>query len=169
VTEVRSFFKGPILLSGTISTGANVLAAQAIGADLAYVGTRFLASDEAHVVPGYKQMILDSESKDIVYTPIPTGVHGNYLGPSLEKAGIDPKMRTDDRKAMNFASGGSSDDSMKKFGNEKSNAKPWKDIWSAGQGVSNIHDIMPAEAIVAQMRKEYAEARQQLLAEIQGF
>lgn len=169
VPEIRKFFNGPILLSGCVSTGANVLACQALGADLAYVGTRFLATPEANIVPQYKRSIIDSASKDIVYSPIPTGVHGNYLRSSLEKAGIDPEEKTKDRQSTDFSRHGSSDETMKKFGDPQQTAKPWRDIWSAGQGVANIDDELPVAELVARMRKEYAEARTELLKDMEGY
>ena len=131
VREVRRFFDGPIALSGAITDGAGILAAEAIGADFAYVGTRFIATQEANAVAGYKQMILDSAAADIVYTPFFSGVHGNYLKKSVAAAGLDPDhLPAADKKSMNFAS--------------DRPARVWKDIWGAGQGVGNIDEVLPA-------------------------
>lgn len=144
VGEVRRFYQGPIVLSGAITTGRGILAAQALGADLAYMGTRFIASSEANADPRYKQMIVDSSAKDIVYTPFFSGVHGNYLKPSIAAAGLDPdNLPTADKSRMNFGSG---------------RTKAWRDIWGAGQGVGNIHDVLPAAEIVERLRREYREA-----------
>jgi nitronate monooxygenase len=128
-----------------------VLAAEAIGADMAYIGTRFLATTEAHVLPGYKQMILDSGSDDIVYTSVFTGVKGNYLRRSVADAGLDPdRLPEADKSKMDFGSGGNT------------HKKAWRDIWSAGQGVGNIHDVLPAGEVVARMAAEYADAKRRL-------
>ena len=152
VGEVRKFFDGPIALSGSIATGHAVLAAQAMGADFAYVGTRFLATPEARVTEDYKQGILDSTAADIIYTNLFTGVHGNYLRRSIENAGLDPdNLPEADKSKMNFGSGGNTD------------KKAWKDIWGAGQGVGQIQTVMPAGQVVAQMRAEYQAARERLL------
>jgi nitronate monooxygenase len=141
VGEVRRFYDGPIILSGAITTGQGILAAQALGADLAYVGTRFIASREANADPRYKDMIVNSSAKDIVYTPFFSGVHGSYLKLSIAAAGLDPdNLPTADKNAMNFAS---------------TRVKAWRDIWSAGQGVGNIHDILPAADIIARLKREY--------------
>jgi nitronate monooxygenase len=150
VREVRRFFDGPIALSGAITDGAGILAAQAIGADLAYIGTRFIATQEANAVPAYKQMILDSAAADIVYTPFFSGVHGNYLKRSIAAQDLDPdNLPSADKKAMNFAS---------------TRVKAWKDIWGAGQGVGNISDLPPTRALVERLQEEYAAARVRLLA-----
>lgn len=141
VGEVRRFYEGPIVLSGAITTGRGVLAAQALGADLAYMGTRFIASAEANADPRYKEMIVSSAAKDIVYTPFFTGVAGNYLKPSVAAAGLDPEnLPAADKTSMNFGSG---------------RVKAWRDIWGAGQGVGNIHDVLPAAEIVARLKREY--------------
>lgn len=146
--EVRRFFDGPIVLSGAITTGADVLAAQALGADLAYMGTRFIASDEANADARYKQMIVDSSAKDIVYSPFFSGVHGNYLRPSIAAAGLDPdNLPAADRTAMNFGS---------------NRVKPWRDIWSAGQGVGKIREVLPAADIIEGLQREYRAAFEQL-------
>jgi nitronate monooxygenase len=152
VREVRRFFNGPIALSGAITDGAGILAAQAVGADFAYMGTRFIATQEANAVPAYKQMILDSAAADIVYTPFFSGVHGNYLKRSIAAQDLDPdNLPTADKKSMNFAS---------------TRVKAWKDIWGAGQGVGNISDLPPARVLIERLREEYATARAKLLAPI---
>jgi nitronate monooxygenase len=149
VREVRRFFDGPIALSGAITDGPGVLAAEAIGADFAYVGTRFIATQEANAVEGYKQMIIDSTAADVVYTPFFTGVHGNYLKKSVAAAGLDPDhLPLADKTSMNFGS--------------DRPAKAWKDIWGAGQGVGNIDEVLPTRELVARMQREYAAARQRL-------
>jgi nitronate monooxygenase len=149
VREVRRFFDGPVALSGAITDGAGVLAAEAIGADFAYIGTRFIATREANAVEGYKQMILDSTAAEIVYTPFFSGVHGNYLKRSVAAAGLDPDhLPVADKSSMNFASGRP--------------AKVWKDIWGAGQGVGNIDEVLPARELVDRLRAEYAVARARL-------
>jgi nitronate monooxygenase len=146
VGEIRKFYDGPIALSGAITNGRSVLAAQAMGADFAYVGTRFIATEEAHAVDAYKQAILDSAAKDVVYTPYFTGVHGNYLKKSIVAAGLDPDdLPVKDKTAMSF---GSSRD-----------AKAWKDIWGAGQGVGTIDDVMPTAELVARLQQEYRTAK----------
>ncbi|MBI1395886.1 MAG: nitronate monooxygenase [Betaproteobacteria bacterium] len=149
VREVRRFFDGPIALSGAITDGAGVLAAEAVGADFAYIGTRFIATSEAVAVEGYKQMIVDSTAADIVYTPLFTGVHGNYLKKSVAAAGLDPDdLPTADKTSMNFGS--------------NRPTKAWKDIWGAGQGVGNIDAVLPARDVVAKLVTEYNDARARL-------
>jgi nitronate monooxygenase len=151
VREIREFFDGTLVLAGAMSSGADVLAAQAIGADMAYIGTRFLATTEANALPEYKQMLVESGSDDVVYTSLFTGVKGNYLRGSVLAAGLDPDQLPEaDKSKMNFGSGGN----MEK--------KAWRDIWSGGQGVGNIHDIAPAGEIVARMVQEYAAAKTRL-------
>ncbi|MTB89095.1 nitronate monooxygenase [Aeromicrobium senzhongii] len=153
--EIRQWFDGPLLLSGSIAHGRSVLAAQAAGADLAYVGSAFLATDEANVVDDYKQMIVDSSADDIVYSSLFTGVHGNYLRGSIEAAGLDPRnLPQGDPTTMDFGSGSTSD------------AKAWKDIWGAGQGLGVIDATVPAADLVARLRREYEEARRELLAAV---
>lgn len=153
VPEVRAWFDKTILLSGSIASGASVLAAQAMGADLAYLGTRFIATTEANADPRYKQMLVDTVANDIVYSNLFTGVHGNYLGPSISAAGLDPTgLPEADKSKMNFGSGGN----MEK--------KAWKDIWGAGQGVGQIHDVMPVADVVAKLKREYDEAKRKLAA-----
>jgi len=151
VREIRQFFDGTLVLAGAMSSGADVLAAQAIGADMAYIGTRFLATTEANALPEYKQMLVESGSDDIVYTSLFTGVKGNYLRGSVAAAGLDPDALPEaDKSKMNFGSGGN----MEK--------KAWRDIWSGGQGVGNIHEVRPVREVVAKMIEEYAAARLRL-------
>ena len=151
VKEVREIFDGTIILSGSMSMGNDALAAQAIGADLAYIGTRFIATSEANAPAGYKEMIVSSKSADIVYTSLFTGVNGSYLRGSIENAGMDPDALPEaDKSTMDFGSGGGS------------KAKAWRDIWGAGQGVGTVHDIPSVEALVLRMEQEYAEARARL-------
>jgi nitronate monooxygenase len=153
VREIRQFFGGTLVLAGAMSGGADVLAAQAIGADLAYIGTRFLATTEAHVLPEYKQMLVESGSDDVVYTSLFTGVKGNYLRKSVAAAGFDPdRLPEADKSKMNFGSGGNVE------------KKAWRDIWSAGQGVGNIHEVLPTRELVARMIAEYADAKRRLSA-----
>jgi nitronate monooxygenase len=152
VPEVRQFYDGCLLLSGSIANGASVLAAQALGADLAYLGTRFIASKEGNATEANKQCIIDSTGEEIVYTNLFTGVHGNYLKKSVAAAGLDPDdLPVADKSKMNFGSGGNS------------KAKAWRDIWGAGQGVGQIHDAPPAAEIVARLKAEYDAAKAALL------
>jgi nitronate monooxygenase len=149
VREVRRFFDGPILLSGSITDGSGVLAAQAVGADFAYIGTRFIATREANAVAPYKQMILDSAAADIIYTPFFSGVHGNYLKRSIAAQGLDPEnLPLADKSSMNFATG---------------RVKAWKDIWGAGQGVGNIQDVPGAGELIERLVSEYEAAKARLL------
>jgi nitronate monooxygenase len=151
VPEVRAWFDKTVLLSGSIANGASVLAAQALGADLAYIGTRFIATNEANADARYKQMLVETAASDIVYSNLFTGVHGNYLAPSISAAGLDPaNLPEADKSKMNFGSGGN----MEK--------KAWKDIWGAGQGVGQIKDVLPVADLVAQLRREYEEAKRKL-------
>jgi nitronate monooxygenase len=151
VREIRSFFDGTIILSGAMSSGADVFAALALGADMAYIGTRFLATTEANVLDDYKQMIVDSSSDEVVYTSLFTGVKGNYLARSVAAMGMDPdRLPEADKTKMDFGSGGN----MEK--------KAWRDIWSGGQGIGNIHDVLPVREVVARMIEEYAAARRRL-------
>lgn len=151
VKEVREIFDGTIILSGSMSCGNDALAAQAMGADLAYIGTRFIATEEANASAGYKEMIVDSASKDIVYTSLFTGIHGSYLKGSIVNAGLDPdNLDSADKSAMDFGSGGGSE------------AKAWKDIWGAGQGVGSMHDIPSVNDLVLRMEKEYRETLNRL-------
>ena len=147
IPEIREFFDGPILASGSISTGGSVAGALGIGADLAYIGTRFIASKEANASADYKQEIIDSTGEDIVYSSLFTGVHGNYLKGSIRKAGMDPdNLPEADKSAMDFGSGGNTD------------KKAWKDIWGSGQGVGMIKDAPSVAEIVDQMEGEYHAA-----------
>ena len=150
IQEIRQWFDGPIALSGAISTGGAVLAAQAMGADFAYIGSAFIATEEARASDAYKQAIVDSNSDDIVYSNLFTGVHGNYLAPSIRAAGMDPDNLPE------------SDPSKMNFGGDKS--KAWKDIWGCGQGIGAVSQVQTAAAYIAQLRREYLEARQRLLA-----
>jgi nitronate monooxygenase len=153
VPEVKQWFDGTILLSGSIASGEGVLAALALGADLAYLGTRFIATTEANADARYKQMLVDSVAEDIVYSNLFTGVSGNYLGPSISAAGLDPKNLPEaDKSKMNFGSGGN----MEK--------KAWKDIWGAGQGVGQINAVAPTAEVVAQLVREYKAAKARLAA-----
>jgi len=150
VQEIRQWFDGPLALSGAIATGAAVLAAQAMGADFAYIGSPFIATHEARAVDAYKQAIVDCSSDDIVYSNLFTGVHGNYLAPSIRAAGLDPDhLPESDPSKMNFG------------GDAK---KAWKDIWGAGQGIGAITQIQPAADYIAQLRQQYRAARERLLA-----
>ena len=151
ISEIREFFDGPLALSGSISTGAQILAAQAMGADFAYIGTAFIATDEARALDDYKDMIVASAAKDIVYSSLFTGVSGNYLAPSIAKAGMDPNNLPDgDKATMSFQAG------------EGSKAKAWKDVWGSGQGIGAIKARMPAAQYISQLKREYEEARVKL-------
>lgn len=142
VKEIRREFDGTLILSGAMSSGQDIVAAQAIGADLAYFGTRFIATKEAHAVDGYKSMIVDSAAADIVYTSLFSGVHGSYLKDSVRQAGLDPdNLPQGDKAHMNFAN--------------RDDAKAWKDIWSAGQGVGAIDDVMSARDLILRIEQEY--------------
>ena len=147
VGEIRKFYTGPLALSGAITNGSGILAAQAMGADFAYIGTRFIATREANAQEAYKQCLVDSAAVDIVYTPYFTGVHGNYLKRSIEAAGLDPEnLPVKDKDSMNF-------------GRAAGAAKAWKDIWGAGQGVGTIDDIPPVVDLIARMKQEYRAAK----------
>ena len=147
--EVRRFWSGPIALAGAIATGRAVAAARIMGADFAYVGTRFIATAEANADPRHKQMIVDSSAADIVYSPYFSGVHGNYLRPSIINAGLDPdNLPSRDKDTMNYSSG-------------KERPKAWRDIWSAGQGIGAVRRIEPVADVIAQMRWEFHEAREE--------
>lgn len=147
VKEIREIFDGTILLSGAMSTGADVLAALALGADLAYMGTRFIATAEANASDEYKRMLIDSRAEDIVYTSMFSGVAGNYLRASIARAGFDPDRLPEAGKPMNFGAAGNTE------------LKAWKDIWSAGQSVSGIHEVETVRTVVDRMAAEYAAAR----------
>jgi nitronate monooxygenase len=150
VHEVRRFYSGTVVLSGAVAHGASILAAQALGADLAYIGTRFIASAESAAQPGYKQMLVDSTAADIVYTSYFSGVPGSYLKPSVRAAGLDPdNLPAGEKSKMSFAS-------------DRERPKVWRDIWSAGQGTGQIDDVAPVAEIVARLRREYDEARVRL-------
>jgi len=153
VQEIREWFDGPIALSGAIATGSAVLAAQAMGADFGYIGSAFIATTEAHADERYKQMIVESHASDIVYTNLFTGVHGNYLAPSIVNAGLDPaNLPTSDPSKMDFGSGGNT------------GAKAWKDIWGCGQGIGAVNAVLLAAAFVARLKREYDAARAKLCA-----
>ena len=145
--EVKSWFDGTIILSGSIGYGYSVASALALGADFAYLGTRFIATHEANAEPEYKQMLIESSANDIVYSNLFTGVLGNYLKPSIQNAGLDPdNLPTADKSAMNFGSGGNTD------------SKAWKDIWGSGQGIGLIEDAPTVESLVERIRAEFNEA-----------
>jgi nitronate monooxygenase len=148
VKQIREIYSGTIILAGAMSTGADVLAAQALGADLAYLGTRFIATAEANASDAYKQMLVDSRAEDIVYTSLFSGIPGNYLRGSVVNMGMDPdKLPEADKTTMNFGSSGNTQ------------LKAWKDIWSAGQSVSGIHEVETVQALVDRMANEYAAVR----------
>ncbi len=147
VAEVRRFYDGPLVLAGAISKGEQIVAAQALGVDLVYMGTRFIATQEANAQAAYKQMVLDAAAGDIVYTNLFTGVHGNYLRQSIEQAGLDPDALPEgDKASMRYGSGGSS------------KAKAWRDIWGAGQGVGGIASMRSVADEVATLRADYQKA-----------
>lgn len=151
VREVRECFDGTVILSGSMTRGGDVLAAQAMGADLAYIGTRFIATEEANATAAYKDMIVASKADDIIYTSLFTGVHGSYLKGSIANAGLDPDdLPEGNPEKMNFGS----------FGHTR--AKAWRDIWGAGQGVGSVHDIPPAGELVLRLEREYRDMRQEL-------
>jgi nitronate monooxygenase len=151
VKEIRREFDGAIILSGCMTSGGDILAAQALGADLAYIGTRFIATEEASAQPEYKQMIIDSQSADIVYSSLFSGVHGSYLKGSVANAGLDPdNLPSGDKAAMDFGK------------RDKAEAKAWRDIWSAGQGVGNIDEVLPTRDLVLRMEQEYNASRHRL-------
>jgi nitronate monooxygenase len=149
IQEIRQWFDGPVALSGAIASGGAILAAQAMGADFAYIGSAFIATHEARAVDAYKQMICDSNSDDIVYSNFYTGVLGNYLKGSIRNAGMDPdNLPQSDPSKMNFSGGGG--------------AKAWKDIWGCGQGIGAISRVQGAGELIAQFKREYAETRARL-------
>ena len=145
ISEIRSVWSGTLVLAGAINTGAQVLAARAMGADMAYLGTRFLATQEATIEPDFKNMIVESDASDILYTPAISGVNANFLKPSIIRAGLDP-------------------DNLPQAGkmNLEHEAKAWKTVWSAGQGTGGIHDILPAGDLVARLIREYDEAKRMI-------
>jgi len=149
--EIREWFDGPVALSGSIGNGASILAAQAMGADLGYAGSAFIATKEANADQGYKEGIVEGKASDIVYSDLFTGVKGNYLRQSIENAGLDPdNLPQGDYKTMNFGSGGNTE------------KKAWKDIWGCGQGIGLINDVMSVQDMVDQFTREYREARESL-------
>jgi len=148
IQEIRAWFDGPVALSGSIASGDAVLAAQAMGADFAYIGSAFIATEEARAAEAYKQMIVQSSSDDIVYSNLFTGVHGNYLRGSIVNAGMDPDALPE------------SDPSKMNFGGDAK--KAWKDIWGCGQGIGAINEVVPARVLVERLGREYQAARQRL-------
>lgn len=151
VQETRAWFDGPIALSGAIANGRSILAAQAMGADFAYVGSAFIATEEANASVAYKQMIVEGSAEDIIYSNLFTGVHGNYLRASIAAAGYDPdRLPSGDPSQMNFGSAGG-------------DAKAWRDIWGAGQGIGGVERVLPAAELIARLAREYDEARASLL------
>jgi nitronate monooxygenase len=151
VQEIREWFDGPLLLSGSIATGDAVLAARAMGADLAYIGSAFIATQEANADAAYKQAIVDNDSSEIVYSSLFTGIHGNYLKPSIRNAGMDPdQLPEGDPSKMDFGSGGNTD------------AKAWKDIWGCGQGIGAVKEVATTADVVARLSREYAVAMQRI-------
>jgi len=147
VQEIREWFDGPLLLSGAIANGSSILAAQAMGADLGYIGSAFIATKEANSHPEYKQMLVDGAADDIVYTNFFTGVHGNYLKPSITRAGLDPaEIPQSDASKMNFSSG-------------TSKPKSWKEIWGSGQGIAAVKEVVGAAELIERLKGEYAAAR----------
>ena len=145
IQEIREWFDGPLALSGSIATGDAVLAAQAMGADFAYIGSAFIATEEARASEAYKQSIVDSDSDDIVYSNLFTGVHGNYLAPSILNAGMDPaNLPESDPSKMNFSG---------------DKTKAWKDIWGCGQGIGAVHQVLSTADFVAQLKRQYAAAK----------
>ena len=150
VQEIREWFDGPLALSGAIASGGAVLAAQAMGADLAYVGSAFIATDEARASEAYKQAIVEGTSDDIVYSSLFSGVHGNYLKPSIRAAGLDPDNLPE------------SDPSKMDFGGGEGSKKAWKDIWGCGQGIAAVKQVLPAAALVERLAREYGAARDRL-------
>lgn len=150
IQEIREWFDGPLALAGSIATGGAVLAAEAMGADFAYIGTPFIATHEARASQEYKQAIVNGTSDDIVYTNLFTGVHGNYLAPSIRAAGLDPDaLPESDPSKMNFSGGGK--------------VKAWKDIWGSGQGIGAVHEVTSAGVFVDKLHREYSAARERLL------
>ncbi|PHS23899.1 MAG: nitronate monooxygenase [Robiginitomaculum sp.] len=148
IQEIRDWFDGPLLLSGSIATGDAILAAQAMGADLAYAGSLFIATKEARAQEAYKQMVVESNANDIINSSLFTGIHGNYLAPSIRAAGMDPdNLPEADPSSMNFGSGG------------KSDAKAWRDIWGCGQGIGTIHDVPDVADLVARLSAQYEAAK----------
>ena len=152
VQEIREWFDGPLALSGAIASGGAVLAAQAMGADFAYIGSAFIATDEARASPAYKQAIVEGDSDEIVYSSLFTGVHGNYLKASIRAAGLDPDNLPE------------SDPSKMDFGGGEGSKKAWKDIWGCGQGIGAVKAVLPTAALVERLAREYGQARSRLVA-----
>ena len=153
IQEIRQWFDGPVALSGSIASGRSILAAQAMGADLAYVGSAFIATREANAPQGYKDTIVEARANDIVYSNLFTGVHGNYLRQSIVRAGLDPEnLPVSDPSAMNFGSGGNQE------------AKAWRDIWGSGQGVGAIDAVLSAGELIAKFAEQYEDAKAELAA-----
>ena len=151
VQELREWFDGPLLLSGSIANGEAVLASQAMGADLAYIGSAFIATEEANAEQAYKQSIVDHNADDIVLSSLFTGISGNYLKPSIISAGMDPdNLPESDPSTMSFGSGGDSD------------AKAWKDIWGCGQGIGAVKAVLTTSELVSQIEKQYNAAKARL-------
>jgi len=150
VQEIRDWFAGPLALSGSIASGGAILAAQAMGADFAYIGSAFIATEEARASDAYKQCIVDSSSDDIVYSNLFTGVHGNYLAPSIRNAGLDPDNLEH------------SDPSKMSFGSDYGAKKAWKDIWGCGQGIGAVKGVVPVAELVARLKRELGTARQRV-------
>jgi nitronate monooxygenase len=150
IQEIREWFDGPVALSGSIATGGAVLAAQAMGADFAYIGSAFIATEEARAAEAYKEAVVQSNSDDIVYSNLFTGVHGNYLAPSIRNAGLDPEHLPE------------SDPSQMNFGGDAK--KAWKDIWGCGQGIGAVKAVVPAAELVARLKREYQEAKKRITA-----
>ena len=156
ISEIREWFNGPLLLSGAIATGQSILAAQAMGADLAYIGSPFIATHEANAVESYKRMIVASNADDIVYSSLFTGVHGNYLKPSIKLAGMDPdNLPGADPSNMNFS-------------DSQNRSKSWKDIWGSGQGIGAIKEVAPTQELVDRFATQYANASQSIKENIYG-
>jgi nitronate monooxygenase len=152
VREVKQWFDGTVILSGAMSDGWSIASALALGADLAYIGTRFVATAEANADPAYKQALIDYAAEDIIYSNLFTGVHGNYLAPSVAAAGLDPaNLPEADKSKMNFGSGGNT------------SAKAWKDIWGSGQGIGQIKDAPPVGELIDRLKREYAQAAREFI------
>ncbi len=153
IQEIRQWFDGPVALSGSIACGRSILAAQAMGADLAYIGSAFIATEEANAVEGYKRAIVEGQADGIVYSNLFTGVHGNYLRSSIIAAGLDPdNLPVSDPSKMSFGSGGNQE------------AKAWRDIWGSGQGIGAIKEVLPAAELIARFAQEYEQAKAELAA-----
>ena len=156
ITEIREWFEGPLLLSGAIATGRSILSAQAMGADLAYIGSPFIATHEANAEEAYKHMIAESSAADIIYSSLFTGVHGNYLKPSIRRAGMDPdNLPTSDPSAMNFS-------------DEREKPRSWKEVWGSGQGIGAIKKVVPTSSLVDKFEAEYTQAGQALQSNLYG-